>query len=58
MDDAGGVSVELLPQLEDLVCSQAGSGNTRDVFISFSNASQNTGSGPVTAVTLIRLWLN
>ena len=33
--DNGGHPVELLPELQELAYSQAGSGNARDVFLSF-----------------------
>ena len=38
----GGFPMELLSELQELAYSQAGSGNPRDVFISFTNARQNT----------------
>ncbi|KAF8493706.1 hypothetical protein F5888DRAFT_1806026 [Russula emetica] len=41
--DDGGHPVEVLPELQELTYPRAGSGNARDVFISFIDARQNIG---------------
>ena len=42
--DDGEVSLEVLPELQELTYSYSGNGNASDMFTSFVDARQNAGS--------------